>query len=60
LRNFGAFSVQERRERIGRNPRTGESVRVDAKRIPRFKPGKNMKLKINQRNAENNNQSEPE
>ena len=57
---FGTFSVAQRAATTGRNPRTGESVRVDAKKIPRFKPGKNMKLKINQRNAENNNQTEPE
>jgi len=36
LRGFGAFSVQKRKERIGRNPRTGDAVNVSAKYIPRF------------------------
>ena len=47
LRGFGAFSVQHRKQRIGRNPRTGESVNVDEKFIPRFKTGKELRLKLN-------------
>ena len=47
LRGFGAFSVQHRKERIGRNPRTGESVNVEEKYIPRFKTGKELRLKLN-------------
>ena len=43
LRGFGAFSTRKRDARIGRNPRTGESVEVDAKRVPYFKPGKEMR-----------------
>jgi len=39
LRGFGAFSVKERAARIGRNPRTGESVEVAAKKLPAFKAG---------------------
>ena len=40
LRGFGAFSVQQRDARVGRNPRTGEAVDVDAKSVPFFKTGK--------------------
>ena len=42
LRGFGAFSIQERKERVGRNPRTGDAVMVQAKSIPRFKTGKEL------------------
>ena len=47
LRGFGAFSVKEREARIGRNPRTGESVHVDAKRLPFFKTGKALRERLN-------------
>ncbi len=47
LRGFGAFSVKHRDARIGRNPRTGETVRVEAKRLPFFKTGKNLHEKLN-------------
>lgn len=47
LRGFGAFSVRAREERIGRNPRTGDAVKVSAKRVPFFKPGKELRLKVN-------------
>jgi len=47
LRGFGAFSVKERGSRIGRNPRTGESVSVDSKYIPYFKTGKQLREKLN-------------
>ncbi len=43
LRGFGAFSTRERASRDGRNPRTGEAVHVPAKRVPYFKPGKEMR-----------------
>ena len=52
LRGFGAFSVQQRKQRVGRNPRTGEAVMVDAKAIPRFKTGKELRLKLNSKNHE--------
>ncbi|MBB3809764.1 integration host factor subunit beta [Pseudochelatococcus contaminans] len=48
LRGFGAFSVKRRDARIGRNPRTGETVEVDAKMIPVFKTGKEMRLRLNE------------
>ena len=59
LRGFGAFSVQHRKERVGRTPRTGESVNVDAKHIPRFKTGKDLRLKLNsEKNVSGNQQEE--
>ena len=47
LRGFGAFSTRGRDARKGRNPRTGEAVDVDAKRVPYFKPGKEMRERLN-------------
>jgi integration host factor subunit beta len=47
LRGFGAFSTREREARKGRNPRTGDSVDVNAKRVPYFKPGKEMRERLN-------------
>ena len=47
LRGFGAFSVKARGARIGRNPRTGESVSVAEKFIPYFKTGKQLREKLN-------------
>ena len=58
LRGFGAFSVQHRRERTGRNPRTGEAVQVDEKFIPRFKTGKELRLKLNSKNNSSISQEE--
>jgi len=47
LRGFGAFSTRQRDARTGRNPRTGEQVSVDAKKVPYFKPGKEMRERLN-------------
>lgn len=47
LRGFGAFSTKERASRVGRNPRTGEQVSVDAKLVPYFKCGKEMRENLN-------------
>lgn len=47
LRGFGAFSTRARDARTGRNPRTGELVDVGAKRVPYFKPGKEMRARLN-------------
>ena len=47
LRGFGTFSTRGRDARTGRNPRTGEPVEVDAKRVPYFKPGKEMRARLN-------------
>ena len=47
LRGFGAFSTRQRDARKGRNPRTGETVDVPGKRVPFFKPGKEMRARLN-------------
>jgi integration host factor subunit beta len=47
LRGFGAFSVRERKARVGRNPRTGTSVQVAEKKVPFFKMGKGMRERLN-------------
>jgi integration host factor subunit beta len=47
LRGFGSFRLRSRGARVGRNPKTGEKVNVPAKRIPYFKPGKELKELIN-------------
>ncbi len=47
LRGFGAFSTRQRDARKGRNPRTGEAVDVPEKRVPYFKPGKEMRARLN-------------
>lgn len=47
LRGFGAFSTRSREARQGRNPRTGEAVQVEAKRVPYFRPGKDMRRVLN-------------
>ncbi len=43
IRGFGSFSVNQRPPRVGRNPRSGESVQIPAKRVPHFKPGKALR-----------------
>ncbi len=47
LRGFGVFVVKPRKRGVGRNPRTGEAVDVNAKRVPYFKPGKEMRERLN-------------
>ena len=47
LRGFGAFSIRNRNARKGRNPRTGEKVSVEAKKLPFFKMGKGLKERLN-------------
>jgi len=47
IRGFGSFGVKRRRARQGRNPKTGAPVKVDAKRIPFFRAGKELKLEVN-------------
>lgn len=46
LRNFGVFKIKTRRPRIGRNPRTGQTVPVPSRKVVIFKPGLEMKQKI--------------
>ena len=47
LRGIGAFSVKERGARVGRNPRTGDTVHVTSKYIPYFKTGKQLRERLN-------------
>lgn len=47
VRGFGSFSLHHRKPRLGRNPKTGEPVKVAAKAIPHFKPGKALRDNIN-------------
>jgi integration host factor subunit beta len=51
LRGFGAFSIKQRPARTGRNPRTGEHVKVDGKVVPFFKTGKEMRQRLNKGDA---------
>jgi len=46
VRGFGSFSVSKRAPRIGRNPRSGASVAIAAKRVPHFKPGKALREQV--------------
>ncbi|MTW21133.1 integration host factor subunit beta [Allochromatium palmeri] len=48
IRGFGSFSLHYRPPRIGRNPKTGESVALAAKYVPHFKPGKELRDRVNQ------------
>lgn len=48
IRGFGSFSLHYRPPRTGRNPKTGDSVSLIAKYVPHFKPGKEMRERVNQ------------
>jgi len=47
IRGFGSFALHHRPSRIGRNPKTGEPVTIPAKHVPHFKPGKEMRERVN-------------
>ncbi len=47
IRGFGSFSLHFRSPRVGRNPKTGESVCLDGKFVPHFKPGKELRDRVN-------------
>lgn len=47
IRGFGSFSLHYRAPRIGRNPKTGESVGLSGKHVPHFKPGKELRDRVN-------------
>lgn len=47
IRGFGSFSLHYRAPRVGRNPKTGESVNLPEKYVPHFKPGKDLREKVN-------------
>lgn len=60
LRGFGSFRVRERGARRGRNPKTGDPVNIPAKRVPYFKPGKELKELINEEGTPAPSPSSPE
>lgn len=47
IRGFGSFSLHYRAPRIGRNPKTGDKVELDGKYVPHFKPGKELRDRVN-------------
>jgi len=47
IRGFGSFSLHYRAPRVGRNPKTGESVKLSGKYVPHFKPGKELRERVN-------------
>jgi len=51
IRGFGSFSLHYRPPRTGRNPKTGEPVTLDAKYVPHFKPGKELRERVNETSA---------
>ena len=60
LRGFGSFRLRSRKSRTGRNPKTGEKVEVPSKKIPYFKPGKELKELINKSLGEGTAEGTPE
>lgn len=48
IRGFGSFSLHYRAPRVGRNPKTGETVHLDGKYVPYFKPGKELRERVNE------------
>jgi integration host factor subunit beta len=48
IRGFGSFSLHYREPRQGRNPKTGDTVELEGKHVPHFKPGKEMRERVNQ------------
>ena len=59
IRGFGSFSVNHRPPRMGRNPRSGESVAIPERRVPHFKPGKALREAVDERTQELLSKSEP-
>ncbi len=47
IRGFGSFSLHYRAPRIGRNPKTGDKVELEGKQVPHFKPGKELRERVN-------------
>ena len=47
IRGFGSFSLHFREPRVGRNPKTGQSVQLEGKYVPHFKPGKELRERVN-------------
>lgn len=59
LRNFGIFQIKRRQARIGRNPKTGEQVRVAPRSTVTFKPGKEMELRVRELDGATTQPSQP-
>jgi integration host factor subunit beta len=59
IRGFGSFSINRRPPRLGRNPRSGESVAIPEKRVPHFKPGKALRESVDQRTTQINADDKP-
>jgi integration host factor subunit beta len=59
IRGFGSFSINHRPPRMGRNPRSGESVAIPEKRVPHFKPGKALREAVDLRTAELEAKAQP-
>jgi integration host factor subunit beta len=57
IRGFGSFSLHFRAPRVGRNPKTGASVELQGKYVPHFKPGKELRDRVNQAMQENPGQA---
>lgn len=55
VRGFGSFSINRRAPRLGRNPRTGESVQIPERRVPHFKPGKALRETIGAQSVDTEN-----
>mgnify|MGYP000179086726 CR=1 FL=1 len=49
IRGFGSFSLRYRRPRIGRNPKSGKTVNINERYVPHFKPGKELRERVNNR-----------
>ena len=49
IRGFGSFSLRYRKPRLGRNPKSGQSVNIEERYVPHFKPGKNLKERVKQK-----------
>ena len=52
IRGFGSFSLHKRPQRMGRNPKTGESVALAEKHVPHFKPGKELRDRVDSASQE--------
>ena|SRR5215471_6376536 len=59
IRGFGSFRTRQRKPRVGRNPKTGDRVDVPAKKIPFFKPSKELKDVVNQTQTPAQPQAQP-
>lgn len=51
IRGFGSFALHYRPPRVGRNPKSGDPVSLPGKYVPHFKPGKNLRQRVNKKQA---------